>query len=121
MEIDDKFVVGYADLEFIDLKNAYDELGLSEVDAFQFRFIADDVGDGSVIEAGLDSISLARLICEDDNQCEGDVDDNGIVNVNDILQVIAVYGTNDPSGDANADGTVNISDILLIISHWGEC
>ena len=98
-----------------------DELGLSGVEAFQFRVIADDAGDGSVIEAGLDAISLARLICEDDNQCEGDVDDNGIVNVNDILQVIAVYGTNDPSGDANADGTVNISDILLIISHWGEC
>jgi len=101
----------------IDMDNA----GLLEIEAFQFRVIAEDVGEGSVIEAGLDAISLARLTCEDDNQCEGDVDGNGEVNVNDILNVIAVFGTDDPSGDANGDGQVDISDILLIISNWGEC
>ncbi len=98
-----------------------DSVGLLNIDAFQFRVIADDVGDGSVIEAGLDAISLARFTCEDDTHCEGDVDGNGVVNVNDILQVIAVFGTNDSSGDANGDGIVNISDILLIINQWGEC
>ncbi|MBI68968.1 MAG: hypothetical protein CMJ38_02930 [Phycisphaerae bacterium] len=98
-----------------------DSVGLLNIDAFQFRVIADDAGDGSVIEAGLDAISLARFTCEDDTQCEGDVDGNDVVNVNDILNVIAVFGTNDPSGDANDDGIVNISDILLIINQWGEC
>ena len=107
---------GWYDIS-IDLDNA----GLLDVEAFQFRVIAEDVGEGSVIEAGLDAISLARLTCEDDNQCEGDVDGNGEVNVNDILNVIAVFGTDDPSGDANGDGQVDISDILLVISHWGEC
>ena len=107
---------GWYDVSF-DLDSA----GLLDIDAFQFRVIADDAGDGSIIEAGLDAISLARFTCEDDTQCEGDVDGNGVVNVNDILQVIAVFGTNDPSGDANGDGTVNISDILLIINQWGEC
>ena len=98
-----------------------DDVGLTGIEAFQLRVIADDAGDGSVIEAGLDAISLARFTCEDGNGCNGDVDGNGSVNVNDILSVIAVYGSDDGSGDANGDGTVDISDILLIISNWGPC
>ncbi len=106
---------------WFDVSIDLDTAGLFGVDAFQFRVIADDAGEGSVIEAGLDAISLARLTCDDDVSCDGDVDGNGAVNVNDILQVIAVFGTNDPSGDANGDGAVDISDILLIISNWGDC
>ena len=58
----------------------------------------------------------------DTNDCPGDVDGSGIVNVSDLLLVIADWG---PCGgcdsDVNEDGTVNVTDLLEIIAAWGPC
>ena len=51
--------------------------------------------------------------------CQGDLNANGIVDVEDLLIVISGWGT--PDGDANGDGVTNISDILVVISVWGPC
>ena len=49
------------------------------------------------------------------------VDDDGQVNVNDLLSLIAVWDTSSPVGDINYDGTVNIEDLLILIAAWGPC
>ncbi len=56
----------------------------------------------------------------------GDMDDNGVVNILDILYVAVHFGeeTSDPGYDPNADvdgnGVINILDILVIAVHFGE-
>ena len=49
----------------------------------------------------------------------GDVTGDGIVNVEDILAIIAVWGSNDAAADINDDGIVDVSDLLIVIANWG--
>jgi len=53
--------------------------------------------------------------------CAGDVNEDYDVNVLDLLYVIAVYNTDNPTGDLNADGWVDVADLLYLIGAWGEC
>jgi len=49
----------------------------------------------------------------------GDVNGDGVVNVNDILMLIVAWGPCDGCiEDLNGDGTVNVSDLILLISYW---
>ena len=54
-----------------------------------------------------------------DATCEADADQDGAVNVQDLLLVIAGWGA--PGGDLNGDGTTNVQDLLLVIAGWGAC
>ena len=83
--------------------------GLSPSDAFRLRFTAEDTGAGSVIEAGVDSIVISVADCETGG-CTGDLDDNGTVNVNDLLALIGAWGN-----------PYNVDDLLELIGAWGNC
>jgi len=98
-----------------------DASGLLGVDAFQMRVTADDSGTGSVIEAGLDGVEVSRIECEDTNDCPGDLDGSGAVDVNDILLVLAAFGSADPAGDTNGDGIVDVNDVLNVVGAYGPC
>lgn len=52
--------------------------------------------------------------------CPGDVSGDGVVGVDDILDVLAFWGGGG-GGDANGDGATDVDDILLVISAWGDC
>jgi len=57
-----------------------------------------------------------------DITCGGDIFGNdGLVNVHDLLTLIAAWGTSDPTADINDDNIVNIHDLLLLIADWGVC
>lgn len=50
----------------------------------------------------------------------GDLDGNGIVNVTDLLQVLAAWGFNPGhAADFNDDGMVNVTDLLKLLANWG--
>ena len=56
------------------------------------------------------------------NLCIGDINLDGVVNVNDILMFTSVFGCSEGDceiADLNADGAVNVPDILLLISNYG--
>jgi hypothetical protein len=57
----------------------------------------------------------------DECECLADFTDDNAVNINDLLVVIATWGTSGPLGDSNYDGIVNIEDLLVVISGWGDC
>ena len=65
-------------------------------------------GGGNVIEAN----------CE---ACNADLNEDGIVTVNDLLIVIAQWNTEGPLGDVDGDGVVNVQDLLLVIQAWNTC
>lgn len=73
---------------------------------FQLRFEASDLNGGSVIEAGVDSLSVTVPECLDSN-CVGDFTGDGTVDVADLLFVIAAW--NNP---------YTVDDILTVIANW---
>ena len=53
--------------------------------------------------------------------CEGDVTQDELVNVLDLLTVIDQWGLTNSPADVNADGIVNVSDLLIVVGNWGPC
>ncbi|MCH2134620.1 MAG: PA14 domain-containing protein [Phycisphaerales bacterium] len=95
------------------LRGAIDEMRISRgvvpttmlLDAQGYPYSNDDDANGTPDECG----------------CEGDVTGDGIIDVNDVLQVIAAWGGTDPDADVNGDGTVGVDDLLIVIKRWGPC
>ena len=85
--------------------------------------IPDVVGDGSwelvaggrngtiaCISGGIDSIVYNPA----------DINEDGSVNVIDLLIIIDQWGQADSPADINGDGIVNVSDLLMVIDNWGS-
>jgi hypothetical protein len=85
----------------------------------KLRFTVGDLNEGSIIEAAVDAVSIGYHYCNED-ACVGDINEDGIVGVGDVLTVIDQWGTNG-SADINGDGIVDVSDILLLVGNWGAC
>lgn len=86
----------------------------------QVRFIADDSGDGSLVEAAVDDVFVLNGISV--NLIFGDVDFDGEVSINDVLQIVDyIFGAIQPNGiqvyvaDLNQDGNLNVIDALVLV------
>ena len=53
--------------------------------------------------------------------CNGDFDENGTVNVDDLLAVIGTFGEAGTIYDLDGDGIVDVDDLLQVISAFGPC
>jgi hypothetical protein len=54
--------------------------------------------------------------------CEADINTDGIVGINDFLELLAGWGPNPGHpADIDLDGNVDISDFLLLLARWGPC
>ncbi len=49
----------------------------------------------------------------------GDVNQDGITNITDLLALLAAWSRNDPSADFDEDRTVGIGDLLILLAYWG--
>jgi hypothetical protein len=94
--------------------------GFALTNQFRIRFIAQDLGTGSVIEAAVDGVGLQTLLCG--NPCPGDINGSGTVNVEDLLAVIGAWGAIGANpADVTGNGIVNVEDLLAVINAWGTC
>lgn len=60
-----------------------------------------------------------HIIARGDVNQQGDVDGDGVVGVNDLLALIAVWGQcASCNEDINNDGFVNVTDLLIVIANW---
>ncbi len=82
-------------------------------------FQVQDADPASIVEAGIDNFQLEAIVC--DESCNGDVNADGVVSVNDLLAVIAAWGSDDSDADVDGDGVVAIGDLLAVIGAWGPC
>ncbi len=84
------------------------------------RFIAEDAGDGSVVEAAVDAFEVSGLSCEDPQTCPADLAEPfGVLNIFDIQAYIGLYNAQDPSADLAAPfGQFNIFDLQAFINLY---
>ena len=93
--------------------------GFSPTTEFRLRFTASDLNDGSIVEAGVDGITIDRLYCND-VAVPGDANGDGVVSVDDILYIIGLWGDtcSGCTADLSGDGVIGVDDLLLVIANW---
>lgn len=93
-------------------------------DAVRVRFVVADAGSDSITNAGIDNLQIDEFTCGGP-ACEGDLDDNGTVNVSDMLALLGAWGECPGKGecpeDLDGNGSVNVSDLLVLLGAWGDC
>lgn len=58
----------------------------------------------------------------DECECSGDVDGNGRVDVDDIIDVITSWGdVGDSAADVNNDNVVDAGDLVIVLAGYGNC
>ena len=85
---------------------------VSPNDQVRVRFIASDLGEGSVIEAGVDAVNLSVISCTPQFVL-GDVNCDGVVNLLDVAPFVDAISTGvfNEKADMNQDGAVNLLDV----------
>jgi len=94
---------------------------ITPTDSVRIRFIAEDAGDGSLVEAAVDDLFILNGINVDITF--GDLNFDGVLDVTDVLLIVdMILGEVTPTGlqsyvaDLNGDGIVNILDILALVN-----
>ena len=64
---------------------------------------------------------LQPVSCTGDVTGGGDNPPNGVVNIDDLLAVVAEWGHHGGYADTTCDGIVNIDDYLAVTGNWGNC
>lgn len=49
----------------------------------------------------------------------GDINNDGLINVDDLLILLNDWGLTHTSADLNGDGVVNVDDLLILLNNWG--
>lgn len=61
----------------------------------------------------------------DETTCTGDIDGNGVVDIDDLFILLADWGACDDPEDCPADldenGVVDIDDLFILLAAWGAC
>ncbi|UCD74336.1 MAG: S46 family peptidase [Phycisphaerales bacterium] len=81
----------------------------------KLRFSATDNPNDSVTEAGIDAVKFFEFECG----VFGDVNGDGVVDIDDIFAVLAAWGPcDDCPEDVNGDGVVDIDDLFEVLANW---
>ncbi|MBX3358135.1 MAG: hypothetical protein KF745_06880 [Phycisphaeraceae bacterium] len=85
------------------------------------RFIAQDQGAGSIVEAAVDNFAAVRVGCPTP-ACAGDFDRDGVVQPVDLAQFVNAWAQDLGAGtlvaDFNGDGEVTPTDIAVFVNAW---
>jgi len=81
----------------------------------RLRFIAEDDpsdGEGSIVEAAIDDLTITAIGCDAPPPCAGDFNGDGSLSILDFIAFQAAFGAGDLAADANGDGTLSILDFI---------
>ncbi len=84
--------------------------------AFAINDAGQIVGNGGVLGVASGGVLLTPA-----ESLAGDLDDNNIVNVVDLLMLLAAWGATPRAADLDLDGVVGVTDLLILLSTWGPC
>jgi hypothetical protein len=71
------------------------------------------------VRGGLDQISVGPDFAYTFSPIQGDVDNNGVVDVFDIRTIAAYYDTVNPQYNLTGDSTIDIFDIVVVAANFG--
>jgi bacterioferritin-associated ferredoxin len=73
----------------------------------------------------LDDAHNQVTAARDGYACPADTNGDGVVDVNDLVNVIVLWGTDGQAAGIDADvivdGTVDVNDLVAVIVAWGDC
>lgn len=81
----------------------------------RLRFVAQDLGGGSLVEAAIDDLTITALDCPTD--IVGDVNGDGVVNATDLAVLLGQWG-GPGSADLDGDGAVGPADLAILLGGW---
>jgi hypothetical protein len=92
----------------------------------RIRFIAEDLGSGSLIEAAVDDVSISGFSCVVVTPpCPLDITDNNVVDSDDIFAFLNLWFAGPPGGtctgctaDWDGNGSINSDDIFAYLNAW---
>lgn len=85
---------------------------VTPTDAIRVRFVARDLGGGSIVEAGLDDFRLEVQGCA---CAQADLNCDGTLDFFDVLMFLELFTAQDPTADLNSDGEFNFFDVLAYL------
>lgn len=97
----------------------FELIGVIEPTAqMRLRFVADDAGSGSVIEAAVDEVRIELRGCPAPPACAADFDQNGTREVPDIFAFLSAWFGNQASADVDGTPGIGVPDIFAFLSLW---
>ncbi len=79
------------------------------------RFVPDDSGTGSIVEAAVDDFRVYRLIC---TACAADFDGVGGVTTSDIFAFLNAWFAGQPSADVDGTPGLSTNDVFFFLNVW---
>lgn len=105
---------------------AFDPTGAApgQVTAFSSIAVSDEDLPGALSGTLIVAVALTVSPAEDPPGPPGDLDGNGVVNFNDLLELLSAWGPCPPRpepcpADLDGNGTVDFSDVLILLGNWG--
>ena len=66
------------------------------------------------------SVSNSKAASNFLNSAEGDINDNGIVDISDLSILLSKWNTNYTLADLNNSGKVDVVDLSILLSNWNK-
>jgi murein tripeptide amidase MpaA len=83
----------------------------------RLRFVARDLGDGSIVEAAVDDVQLRFFGCPDEG-CYADLDGSGTLDLFDFLAFTNLFNAQDAGADCDEDGAFTLFDFLCFTNAF---
>jgi len=87
-------------------------------ESVRVRFTVSDLSPGDVVEAGLDEIRVAAIVCAP--PCSADLNLDGVVDAADLSTLLAQWG-GPGSADVSPSGVVDAADLSILLAQFGPC
>lgn len=92
--------------------------GLVPSSQVRLRFIAEDAGIGSLVEAAVDDFRIVATACENPTSCPADYDESGAADGADVEVFFGLWSTGSLRGDFNLDGGIDGADVDAFFAAW---
>ena len=53
--------------------------------------------------------------------CDGDINDDGVVDGSDLAQVLGYWGSSSELHDLDGSGLIDGADLAIVLGNWGDC
>jgi len=85
-------------------------------DQVRLKFVAQDTGAGSLVEAGVDDVRISYYDCPAGPV--GDLNGDGRVDAGDLASLLGSWGAAGGPADLDGNGIVAAGDLTILIANW---